>query len=36
MIRFQIVEREGAGLYKILVKAMRDGDLRTFIVRNRG
>lgn len=36
MIRFQIVERAGINLHKNLVKAMRNGDLRTFIVRNRG
>jgi len=29
MIRFQIIEKPGANLYKTLVRAMRDGDLRT-------
>jgi hypothetical protein len=36
MIRFQIVETTGANLYKRLVGAMRDGDLRTFGVAKRG
>lgn len=36
MIRFQIIERPGAELYKVLVSAMRDGDLRTFVVKKRG
>jgi len=36
MIRFQIIERAGAKLYKTLVDAMRSGDLRTFEVTRRG
>jgi hypothetical protein len=36
MIRLQIVEREGADLLRVLVAAMRSGDLRTFKVQNRG
>jgi hypothetical protein len=36
MIRFQIIERPGANLHKKLVGAMRDGDLRTFVVKKRG
>jgi hypothetical protein len=36
MIRFQIVERPGADLYKTLVSAMRDGVLRTFVAKKRG
>ncbi len=36
MIRFQIIERTGANLYKTLVEAMHDGGLRTFLVRKRG
>jgi hypothetical protein len=36
MIRFQIIERTGANLYKSLVGAMRDGDLRTFVATKRG
>jgi hypothetical protein len=36
MIRFQIIERTGANLHKTLVAAMRDGDLRTFLVKKRG
>jgi len=36
MIRFQIIERQGADLYKTLVTAMRDGELRTFFVTKRG
>ncbi len=36
MIRFQIIEQPGANLYKKLVEAMREGDLRTFLVRKRG
>ncbi len=36
MIRFQIIERTGANLYKTLVGAMRDGDLRTFVAKKRG
>jgi hypothetical protein len=36
MIRFQIIERSGAALFKSLVEAMREGDLRTFVVKKRG
>lgn len=36
MIRFQVMERDQAHLYQTLVKAMRDGELRTFRVENRG
>jgi hypothetical protein len=36
MIRFQIIEAPGANLHKALVLAMRDGDLRTFVVKKRG
>src|SRR3970040_880802 len=36
MIRFQIIERAGANLYKTLVDAMRSGDLRTFEATRRG
>ena len=36
MIRFQIIERAGANLYKTLVDAMRAGELRTFEARRRG
>lgn len=36
MIRFQIVEQPGAELYKVLVQAMREGDLHTFYVTRRG
>jgi hypothetical protein len=36
MIRFQVMERDQAHLYQTLVKAMREGDLRTFRVENRG
>ena len=36
MIRFQIIERAGANLYKILVDAMRSGELRTFEATRRG
>lgn len=36
MIRFQIVERPGANLHKMLVDAMRTGELRTFVARKRG
>ena len=36
MIRFQIIERTGANLYKNLVGAMRDGDLRTFVTKKHG
>jgi hypothetical protein len=36
MIRFQIIERTGVNLYKILVEAMRAGELRTFEATKRG
>jgi hypothetical protein len=36
MIRFQVMERDQAHLYQTLVKAMREGELRTFRVENRG
>lgn len=36
MIRFQVMERDQAHLYETLVKAMREGELRTFRVENRG
>ncbi|OGP30273.1 MAG: hypothetical protein A2038_15520 [Deltaproteobacteria bacterium GWA2_57_13] len=36
MIRFQIVERTGAHLYRQLIEAMRSGDLRTFYLTGRG
>ena len=36
MIQFQIIERTGANLYKALVAAMREGELRTFHVKRRG
>jgi hypothetical protein len=36
MIRFQIIERTGANLHKILVDAMRAGELRTFAATRRG
>ena len=36
MIRFQIIEQPGANLYKTLVAAMRQGELRTFHVKKRG
>jgi hypothetical protein len=36
MIRFQVMERDQARLYETLVKAMREGELRTFRVENRG
>jgi hypothetical protein len=36
MIRFQIVERPGADLYRTLLAAMRSGDLRTFYTEKRG
>lgn len=36
MIRFQILERPGAELHKVLIDAMRAGDLRTFVARKRG
>jgi hypothetical protein len=36
MIRFQIIERAGASLYKTLIGAMRKGELRTFEATKRG
>lgn len=36
MIRFQIIERPGAELHKLLIDAMRTGELRTFVARKRG
>jgi hypothetical protein len=36
MIRFQIIEKTGANLYKTLIRAMRDGKLRTFVAKKRG
>lgn len=36
MIRFQIIERAGANLYRTLVDAMRSGELRTFEATRRG
>ena len=36
MIRFQVMERDQARLYETLVRAMREGELRTFRVENRG
>lgn len=36
MIRVQIVERDGVDLYRTLVDAMREGQLRTLHVKNRG
>jgi hypothetical protein len=36
MIRFQVIERPGADLYKTLISAMRSGELRTFLVKKRG
>ena len=36
MIDLQIVEKQGVNLYKILVHAMRSGELRTFFVQKRG
>jgi hypothetical protein len=36
VIRFQIVERTGANLQKVLIEAMRTGELRTFIAKKRG
>lgn len=36
MIRFQVIEREGADLRRTLIRAMRDGNLRTFVAMNRG
>lgn len=36
MIRLQIVEQPGVRLYRSLIRAMRSGELRTFIVARRG
>ena len=36
MIRFQIVERYGAGLYRELLAFMRSGELQTFSASKRG
>ena len=36
MIRLQIVEQQGADLFRALVRAMRSGDLRTFVAAKRG
>jgi hypothetical protein len=36
MIRFQIIERMGVNLHKILLDAMRAGELRTFEATKRG
>ena len=36
MIRFQIVERGGADLYRTLLRAMREGQLRTLQAKDRG
>lgn len=36
MIRLQIVERPGSKLFRVLSKAMRTGDLRTFSLEKRG
>ncbi len=36
MIRFQIIEQDGAHLYQTLLTAMREGDLRTFRSEKRG
>lgn len=36
MIRVRIVERDGADLYQTLINAMREGELRTLHVKNRG
>jgi hypothetical protein len=36
MIRLQIVERPGSNLFRVLKKAMRTGDLRTFSLERRG
>ncbi len=36
MIRLQIVERPGANLFRTLIRAMRSGDLRTFVAVKRG
>ncbi len=36
MIRFQVVERYGAGLYRELLAFMRSGELQTFSASKRG
>jgi hypothetical protein len=36
MIRLQIVERPGSSLFRLLKRAMRTGDLRTFSLQKRG
>jgi hypothetical protein len=36
MIRLQIIERAGTNLFRTLVRAMRSGDLRTFVIAKRG
>ncbi|HEV8341559.1 MAG TPA: hypothetical protein VGR30_04220 [Candidatus Binatia bacterium] len=36
MIRLQIVERNEANLFRTLIRAMRSGDLRTFVAAKRG
>jgi hypothetical protein len=36
MIRFQVVERGGADLYRVLRRAMRSKELRTFYLDRRG
>ena len=36
MVTLQITEKPGAHLRQILVKAMRDGDLKTFTAQDRG
>ena len=36
MIRFQIIEKPDANLFRTLVGAMREGNLRTFIASKRG
>jgi hypothetical protein len=36
MIRFQIIEKSGANLFKTLVRDMREGNLRTFVAKKRG
>ena len=36
MVGLQIVERPGANLHRVLVQAMRSGELRTFVAARRG
>ena len=36
MIRFQVVEHYGAGLYRNLLRCMRSGELQTFSAAKRG